>query len=86
MNLTRGTNAALYYWRAASEEVDYVLVAGKQVLAIEVKSGRRGAMPAGINAFLREFANAGTIRPMLVGSGGIPIETFLSMSMHDLLS
>ena len=86
LNIVRGTEAQLYYWRGRSQEVDYVLAAGRQVLAIEVKSGKRETMPAGMNVFIQEFANTATIRSLLVGSGGIPVQTFLASSLQELLA
>ncbi len=34
-------NGSLYYWRERNDEVDYVYSYGKQLFAIEVKSGRK---------------------------------------------
>ncbi len=86
LNIVRGTEAQLYYWRGRSQEVDYVLAAGRQILAIEVKSGKREAMPVGMNVFIQEFANTATIRSLLVGSGGIPVQAFLAFSLEELLA
>ena len=86
LNLTRGTTAHIYYWRHRNQEVDFILEANKQIVAIEVKSGRQKTLPSGMNGFLQAFKNAGHIRPLLVGSSGIPFETFLSMSLDDILS
>ncbi|RIL09339.1 MAG: AAA family ATPase [Proteobacteria bacterium] len=38
------TDQELYYWREGSYEVDYVLTSGKNVWAIEVKSGRKRSL------------------------------------------
>ena len=85
LNIVRGTETRLYYWRGKSQEVDYVLQAGRQVLAIEVKSGKRKTTLTGMDLFIREFANVATIRSLLVGSGGIPVHAFLSSSLEELL-
>lgn len=64
-----------FYWRERDREVDLVLREGRRVAAIEVKSGRsRGAHP-GLEAFAKRFP---TRRKLLVGSGGVPLEEFLS--------
>lgn len=64
----------LFYWRERSQEVDFVVRAGKTVTAIEVKSGRpRGSLP-GLAAFASVYPKA---RTLLVGGDGIAIETFL---------
>jgi predicted AAA+ superfamily ATPase len=51
-----------FYWRERNHEVDFVTQWGKQVTAIEVKSGRT-------------FPRA---RTLLVGSDAITVEAFLS--------
>ena len=54
----------VYYWREPSRakeekdrEVDFVIVSGGEVTAIEVKSGRRG-MNSGLPAFAEAFVSA----------------------------
>ena len=65
----------LFYWRDRNKEVDFVVRAGRKLVAIEVKSGRaRDALP-GLAAFDAEFKPA---RELLVGGDGIPIEEFLA--------
>lgn len=49
----------LYYWRDGKFEVDYVWVNGKQVAAIEVKSGRKKST-YGLNEFSKRYKNAKT--------------------------
>ncbi len=75
------TNAALtgecevFYWRERNQEVDFVVRAGRRLVAIEVKSGRKREVPAGMAAFTRAFK---VKRSLLIGGDGIPIEEFLS--------
>lgn len=64
----------IFYWRERNLEVDFVVERGGELLAIEVKSGRRRDGLPGIAAFLRAYPNA---RPLLVGADGVPIEEFL---------
>ena len=66
--------ARLYYWRQGRHEVDFVLERKGSVVAIEVKSGARGAI-GGLEEFRRAFPRA---RTLLVGGGGVPVEEFLS--------
>ena len=68
--------ARLYYWRHQGREVDFVLVRGPKLVAVEVKSGapKTGAT-SGLDEFHRRFDGARTI---LVGEGGIPLSEFLS--------
>ena len=64
----------LFYWREGDREVDFVVRAGRRVVAIEVKSAaRRGAL-GGLEAFTAEFRPD---RKLLVGADGIPLDTFL---------
>lgn len=65
----------LRYWRDGAREVDFVLASGRQVLAIEVKSGRRRGRSAGLEAFESRFPGA---KRLVVGTGGVPFNEFLS--------
>lgn len=71
----------LYYWREKDEEVDFIVVSDSVTLAIEVKSGRR-KMNSGLPKFTEAFHPT---RSFVVGTGGIPLETFLSCNLEDLL-
>jgi len=65
----------LFYWRARNREVDFVTRTGKQLVAIEVKSGRRRDALPGIEAFGVAFRPT---RKLLVGADGISLAEFLS--------
>ena len=52
-----------------------MLASGRQLLAIEVKSGRRRGHIAGLEAFLDRFPGA---KRLVVGTGGVPFNEFLS--------
>lgn len=52
--------AELYYWRDGTHEVDFVLTAGRDLYAIEVKSGRKKNY-TGLQAFKKKFPDAKTI-------------------------
>jgi predicted AAA+ superfamily ATPase len=64
----------LFYWREGNREVDFVLRAGRTVVAIEVKSGRAPSTLPGLAAFGGAFKPK---RSLLVGGDGIPVEEFL---------
>jgi len=64
----------LFYWRERGLEVDFVLERAGELLAVEVKSGRRRDGLPGVAAFLRAHPAA---RPLLVGADGVPVEEFL---------
>lgn len=72
----------LFYWREGNREVDFVLRAGRAVVAIEVKSGRAPVALPGLAAFSEAFKPK---RTLLVGSDGIPVEEFLSRPVTDWL-
>ncbi|MDH3974211.1 MAG: ATP-binding protein [Deltaproteobacteria bacterium] len=72
-NGIRGSNIKLFYWAGRNKEVDFVLCRGKELVAIEVKSGRRKAVLPGIEAFEREFPLK---KKLLVGAQGISLEDF----------
>ncbi len=56
--------------------MDFVVSRGRDVVAIEVKSGRP-AKPAGLDAFRRACPRA---RQLVVGGGGLSLEEFFAAS------
>lgn len=70
----------LYYWREASNEVDYILERCGETIAIEVKSGHR-TTNKGITLFRERYNPRHAI---IVGSGGISIEDFLQFDLEKL--
>ena len=78
-NAAMTRDIALYYWRERNREVDFVVRAGRNLIAIEVKSGLSQRRLPGLTAFDHAF---GPVRKLLVGGDGIPVETFLSMPVR----
>jgi len=76
-----GQRMSVWYWREKNSEVDFVLQRGAQLVAIEVKSGRRRDSLPGVSLFKRRFDPD---RVLLVGGDGIPLEDFLTTSVADL--
>ena len=72
----------LFYWRERNREVDFVLRAGKALVAIEVKSGRSPDTLPGLGVFSDTFKPR---RTLLVGGDGIPLAKFLSRPVADWL-
>jgi predicted AAA+ superfamily ATPase len=75
-------NYTVYYWREKNDEVDFILERKNTLIALEVKTGRRAE-----NNGMRVFAQA--FKPkkvLLIGTGGIGIETFLRMNPGDLFN
>ena len=71
----------LYYWRERDDEVDFIIEYNRQSIAIEVKSGRR-SNNQGLALFQKQFQPK---RAFVVGSGGIPVEDFLTGDLERLL-
>ena len=72
---TSDGDTQLCYWRDGSDEVDFVLVRGRKLAAIEVKSSASPSRARGLEVFVQRNPSAKT---MLVGAGGIPLAEFLS--------
>ena len=70
------------YWREGNLEVDFVLRAGRSLLAIEVKSGRAALAHSGLAAFTSAHPSA---RVLLVGGDGVALDEFLSRPVSDWL-
>ena len=71
----------LYYWREREDEVDFIIEYDKKCIAIEVKSGRR-TTNNGLALFRERFH---PVHSFVVGSGGIPIDEFLTWDIGRLL-
>jgi predicted AAA+ superfamily ATPase len=57
-------DATLHFWRSASgAEVDFVVVQGERILAVEVKAGRLGRphLSRSLHGFLEAYAPAATL-------------------------
>lgn len=77
----------VFYWRASDREVDFVILKNTQILAIEVKSGIKKESLPGMVAFEKAYeTKAANIQRLTVGSGGVPIEDFLSASPLSFLN
>ena len=70
----------VYYWRHDSDEVDFILQRSRQLVAIEVKSGRR-KMNQGLTHFREQFHPT---TELVVGGEAMPIEQFLLMDIERL--
>lgn len=70
----------LYYWREGNEEVDFVVQYKGQVIALEVKAGKKQAH-SGLNVFAKAF---NPHKSLLIGDDGIPWQEFLLVNATDL--
>lgn len=82
LNRLQGAPHEVTYWRERSDEVDFVVRAGRDLWAVEVKSGRPRRGP-GLAVFLRQHPRA---RPLVVGGGGMPLEEFFSTPPVELFA
>ena len=73
-------DAHVYYWRDRNDEVDFIVEYQGDIVAIEVKSGRRG-MNSGLPEFERRYH---PYRSFVVGTDGVPLTTFLQMDLTTL--
>jgi predicted AAA+ superfamily ATPase len=82
VNSSRGKNIEIFYWLERNQEVDFVLRSRSDLIAIEVKTGRRRERFSGVEVFSKAFK---VKRHLLVGSGGIPVEEFLTAPIEQWL-
>lgn len=73
----------VFYWRDTNREVDFVVRAGRVLVAIEVKSGRVPDTFPGLAAFTEAFRPT---RTLIVGGDGIALDEFLATSVEYWLS
>jgi predicted AAA+ superfamily ATPase len=83
VNNSQGKNVEVYYWLERNHEVDFVLQDRANVIAVEVKTGRRRERLSGLSAFSKAFK---VKRQLLVGSGGIPVEEFLTKPIEHWIT
>lgn len=70
----------VYYWNENSKEVDFVLVRGDKVIALEVKSGS-DSINNGMAAFDKLYHPQAIY---IIGTDGIPLQEFFLMNPSDL--
>lgn len=70
----------VFYWRERNNEVDYIVQKGHKLCALEVKSGRR-TTNEGMSLFREQFHPQ---LSLIVGSGGMPADEFLSLDVKEL--
>jgi predicted AAA+ superfamily ATPase len=81
-NAAAGGVCDVFYWRERGREVDFVLRAGRVVIAIEVKSGRAPDAFPGLADFAAAFKPG---RTLIVGADGIALEEFLTLPVEHWL-
>lgn len=81
LNHSVAGNFELYYWRDGNDEMDFVLKRGKKITALEVKTAAAKRF-SGAAAFRKKFPSA---KILIIESGGLSWEEFLSIRPEDLL-
>jgi len=81
-NAAQRGDIELFYWRDRNREVDFVVRAGRRLVAIEVKSGRRRDALPGMDAFTEAFRPD---RTLLIGGDGITLGDFLAHPVEHWL-
>ena len=82
-NAEANGDCRLFYWRHRDREVDFVVKAGRTLVAVEVKSGRSRGRRQGIEAFAKLHKPT---RVLLVGGDGISFERFLETPVAQWLA
>jgi len=80
VNHSKISDIKLYFWRNGNNEVDFVIVKNKKVIAIEVKSGAT-IKTSGIKEFIQSFKNSKSI---LISPSGLTWQEFLLINPNDL--
>ena len=75
LNSTRGKKIDVFYWLERNQEVDFLIRAGKDLVGLEVKSGRTRHRLSGMAALTKAFK---VKRQLLIGQEGIGLEEFLT--------
>jgi len=81
-NAAAAGKCELNYWRERNREVDFVVRAGRSVVAVEVKSGRAPDTLPGLAAFQEDCKPTRTV---IVGGDGVALGEFLSRPVEDWL-
>lgn len=75
LSSTRGKKIEIFYWLERNQEVDFLMRSGKDLVCLEVKSGRVRQRLSGMMAFTKAFK---VKRQLLIGQEGIPLKDFLT--------
>jgi hypothetical protein len=80
LNCAYTNNFEVFYWREENLEVDFVIKKNSRIIAIEVKSNNEKDT-AGLHAFEERFH---PYRNMIVGEGGVTLESFFKTDLKVL--
>jgi uncharacterized protein len=80
LNHALSENFELHYWRDGNNEIDFVLKRGKNIVAIEVKSGN-SKRASGAEAFHKKYPET---KLLLIENSGLSWQEFLTINPVDL--
>ena len=80
LNASKTQHFNLYYWRDRNDEVDFILEKSRQIVGIEVKSGRQ-KNPEGMKAFKQRYPQS---KILLISNAGISWQEFLTINPEQL--
>ena len=78
LNSVSGPEWNFTYWREGRAEVDLVVSRGKDIWAMEIKSGR-GEKYSGLQMFMKKYPTA---NPIIIGEDGISLEMFFESDVR----
>lgn len=73
----------VFYWRDGNKEVDFILRKGKNIAAIEVKSGQKQVAAEGLTTFKKNHPHAKTF---IVGLSGMALKEFFETPVIKFVS
>jgi len=76
-------NIEVYYWKKGNREVDFVIAKGSDLVAIEVKSGKRYTTLPGLELFSKRYKIKSSV---LIGMSGIDIKDFFETPILEWFS
>lgn len=68
----------LFYWREGNQEVDYVVRKGSDLIALEVKSGKKKHRGSGLAVFQKRFRR---VKSLVIGTPGIALVDFFTQDL-----
>jgi len=79
INASLGNKLEIFYWKEGNYEVDFVIRKRETIVTIMLSPFKKGVRPGGVEIF-SEIYNPD--QNLIVGEGGIPIDTFLLMPLE----
>lgn len=81
-HLLMDKKSEVFYWREDNKEVDFIIKTNDKIVALEVKSGKSNPPIQGLEVFQKKYSPDNVL---LVGTGGIPLDVFLTTPFEHFL-